>query len=171
MDVSQTLEQRVAELGEQLVAQSRFVATAESCTGGLLAGALTAVPGSSAWFDQGWVTYTNAAKTAQLGVSPEILQAFGAVSEQVAKQMAAGVLAMAPEATLSLAITGIAGPGGATADKPVGLVWFGFAQRLDDVVVVTAEQQVFSGDREAVRMRAVRFAVEYALKLTSSRTV
>lgn len=170
MDVSQTLEQRVAELGEQLVAQSRFVATAESCTGGLLAGALTAVPGSSAWFDQGWVTYTNAAKTTQLGVSPEILQAFGAVSEQVAKQMAAGVLAMAPEATLSLTTTGIAGPGGATADKPVGLVWFGFAQRLDDVVVVTAEHRVFTGDREAVRMQAVRFAIEHALQLTDSRT-
>jgi nicotinamide-nucleotide amidase len=155
-------------LGDCLAKRSMLVATAESCTGGSLAGALTSVPGSSNWFDQGWVTYTNKAKVAQLGVAPQILRDFGAVSEQVARQMAAGALAMAPKAHLSLATTGIAGPGGGSADKPVGLVWFAFAKRVDDIVVVTACSQVFEGTRAQVRESSVRFSIEHALQLLQS---
>ena len=112
-------------LGQLLTARKGWLATAESCTGGLLSGAVTAIAGSSGWFDQGWVTYSNEAKHMQLGVTHACLKEFGAVSEQTAREMAAGVLAMAPRATLALTTTGIAGPGGGTADKPVGLVWFG----------------------------------------------
>jgi nicotinamide-nucleotide amidase len=150
-------------LANYLLASGDHLVTAESCTGGLLAGALTSVPGSSAWFDQGWITYTNEAKGAQLGVSKESLKAFGAVSEVVAKQMAAGALAMAPRATLALSTTGIAGPGGGSVDKPVGLVWFGFARRTAEDVVVTAASHVFTGDRAAVRNASVVFSIEQVL--------
>lgn len=156
------------ELGECLTSKGMLVATAESCTGGLLAGALTSVPGSSNWFDQGWVTYTNKAKMTQLGVAAQMLRDFGAVSEPVARQMAAGALAMAPKAHLSLATTGIAGPGGGSADKPVGLVWFAFARRVDDVVVVTACSQVFEGTRAQVRASSVNFSIGQALRLLQS---
>lgn len=147
----------LSESGDHLV-------TAESCTGGLLAGALTSVPGSSAWFDQGWVTYTNVSKQSQLGVSTDALQAFGAVSEVVAKQMAMGALAMAPKATLALSTTGIAGPGGGGPDKPVGLVWFGFARRTPEDTVATAVSHVFTGGRSAVRQESVVFSLERLLE-------
>ena len=153
------------ELGACLEKKGMLVATAESCTGGLLAGALTSVPGSSNWFDQGWVTYTNKAKVNQLGVAPQILRDFGAVSEPVARQMAAGALAMAPKAHLSLATTGIAGPGGGSEDKPVGLVWFAFARRVEDAVVVTACSQVFEGTRAQVRDASVNFSIGHALQI------
>lgn len=155
---------RAKALGEYLLSCGGHVVTAESCTGGLIGGALTSVVGSSRWFDQGWVTYTNVAKHEQLGVSKEVLKDFGAVSEQVVRQMAAGALAMAPKASLSLAVTGIAGPGGGSADKPVGLVWFGFARRQQGEVLVTATHQVFEGDRQAVRHATVEFALGYALQ-------
>ena len=154
-------------LGDYLIEHRGSVVTAESCTGGLIGGALTSVAGSSKWFDRGWVTYTNAAKHEQLGVSKEALRDFGAVSEPVARQMAAGALAMAPKATLALAVTGIAGPGGGTSDKPVGLVWFGFARRTDDDIVVSAIHQVFDGNRQAVREATVTFALQYALQWIS----
>lgn len=154
-----------SQLGEMLKGKKGILATAESCTGGLLAGALTSVPGSSIWFDQGWVTYSNLAKHVQLGVAKETLDQFGAVSEEVARQMAAGVLAMAPRATLALTTTGIAGPGGGSADKPVGLVWFGFAQRASSGIVVHAASRIFSGDRDAVREASVGFSIESALEL------
>jgi nicotinamide-nucleotide amidase len=147
-------------LASHLAVSGDHLVTAESCTGGLLAGAFTSVPGSSAWFDQGWITYTNASKQAQLGVSEESLKAFGAVSEAVAKQMAAGALAMAPQATLALSTTGIAGPGGGSAGKPVGLVWFGLARRTAEDTVVTAVSHVFTGDRAAVRQASVVFSIE-----------
>ena len=152
-------------LGVCLEKKGMLVATAESCTGGLLAGALTSVPGSSNWFDQGWVTYTNKAKVSQLGVAPQILRDFGAVSEPVARQMAAGALAMAPKAHLSFATTGIAGPGGGSEDKPVGLVWFAFARRIEDAVVVTACSHVFEGNRAQVRDAAVNFSIGHALQM------
>lgn len=154
-----------AQLGEVLNSRKGMLSTAESCTGGLLAGALTSIPGSSLWFDQGWVTYSNSAKHVQLGVAKETLNQFGAVSEEVARQMAAGVLAMAPRATLALTTTGIAGPGGGTAGKPVGLVWFGFAQRAPSGVVVHATSRIFSGDRDAVRNASVDFSLQSALEL------
>ncbi len=151
-----------AQLGQLLLSRQGWLATAESCTGGLLAGAVTDIAGSSGWFDQGWVTYSNEAKERQLGVDPSTLARFGAVSEEVARQMAAGVLAVAPRATLALATTGIAGPGGGSATKPVGLVWFGFAQRTSDDLIVCATSRVFDGDRQAVRQAAVAFALTSA---------
>jgi nicotinamide-nucleotide amidase len=158
-----------AQLGEMLKSRGCMVATAESCTGGLLSGALTAIPGSSAWFDQGWVTYSNVAKHVQLGVAKETLDQFGAVSEEVARQMAAGVLAMAPRATLSLTTTGIAGPGGASPNKPVGLVWFGFAQRAPSGVLVHATSRIFEGDRDAVRDASVMFSLQAAWELLAEQ--
>ena len=154
-----------AQLGQSLLARQGWLATAESCTGGLLSGAVTAIPGSSAWFDQGWVTYSNRAKHTQLGVARETLDEFGAVSEEVARQMAAGVLAMAPRATLALTTTGVAGPGGGTATKPVGLVWFGFAQRAPSGVIVHAVSKIFEGDRDAVRDASVVFSLRSACEL------
>jgi nicotinamide-nucleotide amidase len=155
-------------LGQQLQAQSGWVASAESCTGGLLAGALTAIPGSSSWFDQGWVTYSNAAKHRQLGVSLETLERHGAVSEATAQEMALGVLAQAPQATLAMSTTGIAGPGGASAGKPVGLVCFGWAQRSAQGVHVTSAQRVFAGDRHQVRLASVEFALQHAINLITT---
>jgi nicotinamide-nucleotide amidase len=154
-----------AQLGQLLLTRQAWLATAESCTGGLLSGAVTAIPGSSGWFDQGWVTYSNQAKHAQLGVARATLDMFGAVSEEVACQMAAGVLAMAPRATLALTTTGVAGPGGGTASKPVGLVWFGFAQRAPSGVIVHAVSQIFEGDRDAVRDASVAFSLRSAYAL------
>ncbi|MDN4017557.1 CinA family protein [Zwartia panacis] len=154
-----------AQLGQLLLSRQGWLATAESCTGGLLSGAVTAIPGSSGWFDQGWVTYSNMAKHAQLGVARETLAEFGAVSEEVARQMAAGVLAMAPRATLALTTTGVAGPGGGTATKPVGLVWFGFAQRTPSGVIVHAASQIFQGDRDAVRNASVAYSLRSACAL------
>ncbi len=154
-----------AQLGRALKSREGMLATAESCTGGLLSGALTSIAGSSVWFDQGWVTYSNRAKHAQLGVAKETLEQFGAVSEEAARQMAAGVLAMAPLATLALSTTGIAGPGGGSADKPVGLVWFGFAQRAPSGVIVHAAARIFPGDRDAVREASVAFSLQCALEL------
>jgi nicotinamide-nucleotide amidase len=153
------------QLGQLLLTRQGWLATAESCTGGLLSGAVTAIPGSSGWFDQGWVTYSNRAKHVQLGVARETLDTFGAVSEEVARQMAAGVLAMAPLATLALTTTGVAGPGGGTANKPVGLVWFGFAQRAPSGVIVHAVSQIFEGDRDAVRDASVAFSLRSACAL------
>ena len=134
-----------------------MLATAESCTGGLIAGALTAIPGSSDVFDRSFVTYTNRAKQEMLGVGEPLLDADGAVSEAVARAMAEGALARAA-AGLAVAVTGIAGPGGGSAGKPVGLVWFGLAGRGRATL---AERQVFPGDRAAVR----RATVERALAL------
>ena len=116
------------EVGAALRAAGWLCATAESCTGGLLAGAITSCPGSSLWFERGFVTYSNAAKIEQRRVSPDTLERFGAVSEQIAMEMAGGVLAVVPRAHLALSTTGIAGPGGATPGKPVGMVCFGIAR-------------------------------------------
>ncbi len=156
------------QLGQLLQTQQGWVATAESCTGGLLAGALTAIPGSSAWFDQGWVTYSNAAKHQQLGVLKSTLDRHGAVSEATAQEMALGVLHQAPQATFALSTTGIAGPGGASAGKPVGLVWFGWAQRSAQGVQVTSVHRVFAGDRHQVRLASVEYALQHAISLAKS---
>ncbi len=146
---------------ENLLAAARaagaMLATAESCTGGLIAGAITAIAGSSDVFDRGFVTYTNEAKREVLGVPESALATHGAVSEAVARTMAEGALARS-RARLAIAVTGIAGPGGGSAEKPVGLVWFGLAGRGR---ATHAERQVFPGDRAAVR----RATVERALAL------
>ena len=135
------------------------LALAESCTGGLIAGCVTSVAGSSAVFDRGFVTYTNEAKTAMLGVAPDLFDEVGAVSEEVARAMAEGALARS-NANLSLSVTGIAGPGGGTADKPVGLVHMACARRGFDT---RHQRHVFKGDRDRVRIQAVESALKLLL--------
>ena len=148
---------------EQLLADARAqkltIATAESCTGGLIAGLLTEIPGSSDVVERGFVTYSNEAKSELLGVAPALIAAQGAVSAEVAAAMAEGALARAP-VDLSVAITGIAGPGGGTATKPVGLVWFAGGRRGGQMVT---ESHIFSGDRAAVRLAATQRALELLL--------
>ncbi len=138
-------------------------ATAESCTGGLIAGAITAVPGSSAVFTHGFVTYGNNAKTEMLGVPAWVIEAVGAVSSEVAAAMAQGALALA-RADLAVSVTGIAGPDGGSVEKPVGTVCFGLAT----AVGVTTYHRVFAGTRRAVRAASVAFAVELLSKEVST---
>jgi len=151
-------------LGDVLRQQGRMLGTAESCTGGLLAGAITAVAGSSEWFERGFVTYSNDAKVTELEVSPETLHHFGAVSEPIALEMANGVLLAVPNAHVAMSTTGIAGPGGATPGKPVGMVCFGFAMRVGDGISSRAVTHVFQGDRGQVRQAAVEFALRAVLE-------
>ena len=131
-----------------------MLATAESCTGGLIAGACTDLAGSSDWFERGFVSYSNAAKTELLGVPAELIAQHGAVSEPVARAMAHGAVAHA-RAQVALAVTGVAGPGGGSADKPVGTVWFGWQLpgRTE------TECRHFDGDRAAVRAQTVAHAL------------
>jgi nicotinamide-nucleotide amidase len=160
-----------AALGREMARVGACVVTAESCTGGLLARVLTETAGSSDWFDRGFVTYSNESKTDLLGVRPATLQTHGAVSEAVAGEMAAGALKRSP-AALSLAVTGIAGPGGAVAGKPVGTVCFGWGLALPGDVVeplVVCEQRHFSGDRAAVRRQSAAHALLQATKLLHQR--
>ncbi|MEL6571030.1 MAG: CinA family protein [Pseudomonadota bacterium] len=140
-------------------AQGAMIATAESCTGGLIAGAITDVPGSSAIFDRGFVTYSNAAKTEMLGVPAEMIVTYGAVSEQVAAAMAAGALARS-EATIAVAVTGIAGPGG-TDTKPEGMVCFGLATSQ---ATLTETHHFGAIGRTAVRQATVKHAMSLCLK-------
>jgi nicotinamide-nucleotide amidase len=130
------------------------LATAESCTGGLIAGALTAIAGSSDVVDRGFVTYSNEAKVAMLGVDDAVIAAVGAVSEQVARAMAEGAVRNSL-ADIAVAVTGVAGPGGGTEAKPVGLVWFGLATKTS----VRSEYRIFPGDRAAVREATVVHAL------------
>jgi nicotinamide-nucleotide amidase len=146
-----TNERDMAEAILRICQEKRLmVATAESCTGGLIAAALTEIAGSSAVVDRGFVTYSNAAKMAMLRVREETLCAHGAVSEETALEMAEGALVHS-DADIAVSVTGIAGPTGATPDKPVGLVWFGLARKG---VATKAERHVFDGDRAAVRKSA-----------------
>lgn len=151
------LAQRVAE---GLLARGRRLVTAESCTGGWLAKCLTDIAGSSRWFERGYVTYSNAAKEQALGVAPEVLSTFGAVSRQSAEQMSAGAL-HASGADVALAITGVAGPSGGSEAKPVGLVWIALALRVPEGAIHSrAEEHRFGGDREAIRRAAVAAALQ-----------
>ena len=143
------------------IAGERMLVTAESCTGGMVTAALTDIAGASAVVDRGFVTYSNEAKSACLGVSGETLTAHGAVSSETAAEMAAGALAEAAKSHVAVAITGIAGPGGGSAEKPVGLVWFGLALRSGNV---TTHRYVFDGDRNAVRVAAANTALALLLK-------
>ena len=138
-----------------------MIVTAESCTGGLIAATLTAIAGSSDVVDRGFVTYSNDAKRAMLGVAEATLAAAGAVSEEVAREMADGALGVST-ADIALSVTGIAGPGGATATKPVGLVFIGAARRGGTLLV---ERHVFGGDRSAVRQASVSVAFRLARTL------
>lgn len=138
-----------------------MLATAESCTGGLIAGACTDLPGSSAWFERGFVTYSNEAKTELLGVDAALIATHGAVSEPVVRAMVLGALQHS-RAQVALAVTGVAGPTGGSAEKPVGTVWFGWATPAG----VHTEVQHFDGDRAAVRNATVQHALsQLALRL------
>lgn len=150
-------------MSNALLSFSRKIATAESCTGGLLASYLTERSGSSAWFDRGWVTYSNEAKIELLAVDPNLIAEYGAVSEQVAAAMAYGALRKS-QAFLSIAITGIAGPTGARPNKPVGTVCFGFG--LADMI--QTQIVYFKGDRQSIREQACLKAVSEALTLINS---
>jgi len=146
---------QAAETLEVLRARGLLAATAESCTGGLIAAYLTAIPGSSDVVDRGFVTYSNAAKTEMLAVPAALIDAHGAVSAEVALAMAAGALARS-HAGVAVSVTGVAGPGGGSADKPVGLVWFGVASK--DAAPLAVQRQ-FPGSRDAVRQAAVGVAL------------
>ena len=151
----QALEANLTQISLRLLARRRLLATAESCTGGMIAAACTDLAGSSDWFERGFVTYSNAAKTGLLGVPPALIAQHGAVSEPVARAMAEGALAHS-HAQVALAVTGVAGPSGGTPDKPVGLVWFGWrvgAQTL-------SECRHFDGGRAAVRAQTVQHALQ-----------
>lgn len=152
-------------LGDRLVERGWMFACAESCTGGLLAAAMTAIPGSSEYFERGLVTYSNDAKQELLDVHADTLERYGAVSEETAMEMAAGTLANVPQCRFAVSTTGIAGPDGATPGKPVGMVCFGFATRTGEGVTTRAETRVFPGDRQAVRAAAVAFSLSMALEL------
>ena len=152
----ETLTTLAIIVGARLKARGLRLATAESCTGGWVAGAVTAIAGSSEWFDRGFVTYSNDAKMEMLCVSAATLEAFGAVSEQTAGEMAAGALAHS-HAQLALSITGVAGPGGGSVEKPVGMVCFGWAGEGGAPLVITRN---FSGDRESVRRQSVICALQ-----------
>ena len=146
------MEKLVTELAELLLNRGLTISTAESCTGGMVAAELTAIPGSSKWFDSGFVTYSNQAKQTMLGVSLAALQSKGAVSAEVVAEMAAGAVQRS-EAQIAVSISGLAGPGGGSVEKPVGTVWMGWA--LPEGKIET-EKFSFSGDRASVREQATR---------------
>jgi nicotinamide-nucleotide amidase len=161
-------QRRIVELaeavGKALLARRMSLATAESCTAGGVAYAVTQVAGSSQWFDRGFVTYSNAAKRQVLGVSATELRLYGAVSEPVARAMARGAL-VASDAQLAVGITGIAGPGGGSEGKPVGLVCFSWALRRAGELRLRTESRRLSGDRAAVRSQAIIVALEGLLQV------
>ncbi|MEE9320549.1 MAG: CinA family protein [Granulosicoccus sp.] len=147
-----TSRQLSTTLGQLLVARKWTVSTAESCTGGLLAGSITDVPGSSGWFEQGVVTYSNTAKMSLLGVNADILKLEGAVSEAVVRAMVTGTLGNS-DADIAVAVSGIAGPGGARPGKPIGTVWIAWGRRTGER---TSRCFLFDGGRCKVRQAAVR---------------
>lgn len=158
------MEDRISEivgrLARQLLALDMKMGAAESCTGGWISKVCTDIPGSSAWFERGFVTYSNEAKMELLGVRPETLENRGAVSREVVEEMAAGVVNRAP-VQASVAVTGIAGPDGGSEEKPVGTVWFGWA--LPQLPVASGCVR-FDGDRTEVRRQTVIFALEGLLQ-------
>jgi len=152
-----------SRVGRCLLKHAQTVTTAESCTGGWIAKALTDVPGSSRWFGEGFVTYGNDAKARRLGVRRSVLSAHGAVSEAVARAMARGALKQAG-ASHAIAVTGIAGPDGGVPRKPVGTVWFCWAKTRGRRVILEVERKRFRGNREAVRRKTVRWALAHLLR-------
>jgi nicotinamide-nucleotide amidase len=159
----------VGELAVELRARGQRITTAESCTGGLIAAACTDLAGSSDWFERGFVTYSDQAKAELLGVDPTAIQSHGAVSEVVARAMAAGALAHSA-ADFSLAVTGIAGPSGGSAQKPVGTVWLAWARRAAGgaAPLVDAALHRLAGDRADVRQASVRIALAGLLALVKT---
>ena len=159
--MDEALYRLAARLGRALKRRELMVATAESCTGGWIGQAITMVPGSSEWFERGFITYTYISKREMLGVSSRILARHGAVSEHVVQAMARGALARS-HAQVSIAISGVAGPSGGTPDKPVGTVCLAWAMKGGPLVMETKR---FRGDRDGVRRRSVAYALRGALKI------
>lgn len=157
------LSNLAARVGQRLVKDGQTVTTAESCTGGWIAKALTDVPGSSQWFGEGFVTYSNDAKVRRLGVPRSMLRIHGAVSEAVARAMARGALRRTG-ASHAVAVTGIAGPDGGVPGKPVGTVWFCWAEMRGRRLHLEVECKRFRGNREAVRRKTVRWALARLLR-------
>ena len=153
------LDQLAKKVGQRLAAGGMVLATAESCTGGWVAKLMTDFPGSSGWFDRGFVTYSNEAKHEMLGVSEQTLAEQGAVSEAVVREMVSGALKHS-KASLALSVSGIAGPGGGTPDKPVGTVWFAWGRKGGDII---SQRKCFAGDRDEVRRQAVFTALNRIL--------
>ena len=147
-------------LADLMLKKGWLLATAESCTGGMISAACTDLAGSSNWFERGFVTYSNAAKTELLGVDAALIAAHGAVSEEVARAMAAGAIARS-RAQVAVAVTGVAGPTGGSRAKPVGTVWFGFMRDGQ----LSSEVQHFDGDRAAVRLATVQHALKRLVQL------
>lgn len=157
-------EALVAQIANCLMQTGQRLVTAESCTGGLIAAAITSRAGSSSWFERGWITYSNAAKNDELGVDTVLIAQHGAVSEAVAAAMAQGACAHSP-ADYAIAVTGIAGPDGGSPEKPVGTVCFGWASQQ----ACRTETRCFNGDRQAIRQQAVSHALTgFLLLLTDS---
>lgn len=162
--MSSSLDALVSQLATHLITHGAALATAESCTGGLIAASLTDLAGSSAWFERGWVTYSNAAKSQELAVPADLIEQQGAVSEAVAAAMANGARLHA-HTEFAIAVTGIAGPQGGSADKPVGTVCFGWATPWH----TDTQIRCFAGDRRQVREQSVRHALAgLLLRLTNS---
>jgi nicotinamide-nucleotide amidase len=153
-----------ARVGRHLYASKRRMVTAESCTGGWIAKAMTDVPDSSSWFECGYVVYSNVAKVRDLGVSQATLDAHGAVSEATVLEMARGALRVSG-ADVAVAVSGIAGPTGGVPGKPVGTVWFATASRRGDQVLSEARLQLFEPDRENIRRRSVEYGLGWVLQL------
>jgi nicotinamide-nucleotide amidase len=152
------LARLATRVGRQLAAAHTILATAESCTGGWISKVVTDINGSSQWFNEGFVTYSNDSKHERLGVPMSVLRKHGAVSEATARAMAAGALRRA-HADVAVAVTGIAGPGGGVPGKPVGTVWLAWARRIGRTVQVSAQLRHFRGNRDAVRRKTVRAAL------------
>jgi len=164
MPTDEALFELAERVGRQLLSTRRRLVTAESCTAGWIAKAVTDVPDSSYWFECGYVVYSNAAKVRDLGVSEQTLQSHGAVSEPVVREMAAGALRVSG-AEVAVAVSGIAGPRGGTPEKPVGTVWFALAATDGESLDLVSRLERFPGDREAVRRRTVEYALQLILGL------
>jgi nicotinamide-nucleotide amidase len=159
MDTDVNLKRLGAQVGRRLLKQHRHVATAESCTGGWIAKTLTDIAGSSQWFVEGFVTYSNESKVQRLGVPLAVLEKQGAVSEATVRAMAAGALRRS-KAQVAVAVTGIAGPDGGSPGKPVGTVWLGWATRRGRTIRVGTKLKHFRGNRDSVRRKTVRVALQ-----------
>ncbi len=162
--MTERLDRTLHDLAELLVIHAASVCTVESCTGGWVSAAMTALPGSSRWFDRGWVVYSNRAKQEMLGVDAQLIDQYGAVSSQVIAALLQGALQRC-QVDYALAVSGIAGPSGGSQEKPVGTVWMGVQQRHQPANIVLGH---FSGNRQEIRLQAVETVVE--LLLQSLRT-
>jgi nicotinamide-nucleotide amidase len=164
MNIDRQIAASVTVLAERMLAKQAWLATAESCTGGMIAQVVTDLAGSSAWFDRGFVTYSNAAKQDLLNVSASLLADMGAVSQACVEQMGHGALAHS-KANYAIACSGIAGPGGGTPDKPVGTVWIAWAYQTEQGIACISELFCFEGDRHAIRQQTTLAGLQGLLNL------